>query len=45
MMQVNIQHVCDEQKVNFEHFDELKTLILSIIPRIFKYLPGQKTGG
>ena len=30
MMLVNIQHVFDEQKANFDHFDELKTLISSI---------------
>ena len=35
MTQVNIPHVFDEQKANFEHFNELKTLILSIIPMIF----------
>ena len=34
MMQVNIQHVFDEQKAHFDNFNELKTLILSIIPRI-----------
>ena len=34
MMQVNIQHVFDEQKANFDHFNELKTLISSIIPSI-----------
>ena len=47
MMQVNGQHVFDEQKENFGHFNELKTLILGMIPRTqdCKYLPGQKTGG
>ena len=34
MMQVNIQHVFDKQKANFDHFNELKTLILSIIHQI-----------
>ena len=33
-MQVNIQHVFDEQKANFGHFSELKKLISSIIPKI-----------
>ena len=27
------------------NFNELKTLILSIIPKDFEYLSGQKTGG
>ena len=34
MMQVNIQHLFDEQKANFDPFNELKTLISSIILRI-----------
>ena len=34
MMKVNIQYVFDEQKANFDHFNELKTLILSIIHTI-----------
>ena len=33
MMQVNIQHVF-EQKANFDHCNEIKTLISSIIPMI-----------
>ena len=41
-MQVNIQQVFDKQKANFDHFNELNTLISSIIPGI---LPDQKTGG
>ena len=45
MMQVNIQHVFDEQKANFDHFNELKTSSLSIIHWILEYLPSQKTGG
>ena len=44
MMEVNILHVFDEQKANFDHFNELKTLILSIIPRILNTYQVKKTG-
>ena len=44
MMQVNIQHVFDEQKANFDHFNELETLILSIIPRILNIYEVKKWG-
>ena len=43
-MEVNIQHVFDEQKANFDHFYELKTLILSIIPRILNTYQVKKQG-
>ena len=29
-----MQHVFDEQNANFDHFNNLKTLILSIIPML-----------
>ena len=29
MMQVNIQRIFDEQKENFDHFNELNTLLSS----------------
>ena len=45
MMQVNIIHVFDEQKANFDHFNELKTLILSIIYRAFNIYQVKKQGG
>ena len=45
MMQVNIRHVIDEQKANFDHFNELKTLILSIITRILNIYQVKKRGG
>ena len=38
MMQVNIQHVFDEQKANFDHFNEHHS-------QDFKYTPGQTTQG
>ena len=38
-MQVNIQGALDEQKANFDHFNELK-----IFEHHFKYLLGQKQG-
>ena len=44
-MQVNIQHVFDQQKENFDYFIELKTLILSIIPRILNVYQVKKQGG
>ena len=34
MMSVNIQHVFDEKKANFDHFSALETLISIIIHRI-----------
>ena len=44
-MQVNIQQVFDKQKANFNHFNALKTLILSIIPRILNiYLVKKQRG-
>ena len=45
MMQVNIQHVFDEQKANFDHFNELKTLILSIISKILNIYQVKKQAG
>ena len=44
MMQVNIQCAFDELKANFDYFTELKTLILSIIPRILNVHQVKKTG-
>ena len=43
-MQVNIQHVFDEQKANFDHSNELRTLISSIIPRILNVHYVKKQG-
>ena len=45
MMQVNIQHVFDEQKANFDHCNELKTLNSSIIPRILNIYQVRKQRG
>ena len=45
MMSVNIQPVFDEQKSNFDHFNELKTPNFKHCSQDFKCLPGQKTGG
>ena len=45
MMLVNIQHVFDEQKANFDHFNELKTLNLSVIPRNLNVYLVKKQGG
>ena len=42
MMEANIQYVFDEQKANFDHFNELN---FNHRTQHFKYLPGQKTGG
>ena len=36
MMQVNIEHILGQQKANFDHFNELKSLILSIILNIYQ---------
>ena len=45
-MQVNIQCVFDKQKATFDHFNELKTLISSIIPRILNvHQVKKKVGG
>ena len=44
MMYVNIQHVFDEQNANFDQFNELKTLILSVIPRILNIYQVKKRG-
>ena len=35
----------DEQKANFDHFNELKTLISSIIPRILHIYQVKNRGG
>ena len=45
MMQVNMQHAFHEQKANFDNFNELKTLFLSIIPRILNIYQFKKQGG
>ena len=45
MMQVTIQYVFDEQKANFDHFNELRTSILSIIPRILNIYQVKKQRG
>ena len=45
MMEVNIQCVFDEQKAYFNHFNELKTLTLSIIPRILNIYQVKKQVG
>ena len=45
MMYVNIQCDVDEQKANFEHFNELKTLISSIILRILDVYQVKKEWG
>ena len=45
MMRVNIQHVFDEQKANFDHFNELKTSHLSTIPSILNIYQVKKWGG
>ena len=44
MMSVNIQHIVDEEKVNFDHFNELRTLISSVIPRILNMYEVKKQG-
>ena len=43
-MWVNIQRVLNEQKANFDHFNELKTLISSTIPRILDIFLVKKLG-
>ena len=45
MVQVNIQFVFDEQKTNFDHFNELKTLILSTIPGLLYIYQAKKQHG
>ena len=45
MMQVNIQHIFDERKANSDHFNDIKTLILGIIPRILNIYQVKKAGG
>ena len=44
MMQVNIQHLLDEQKANFDHLMSLN-LNFEHHSQDIKYLPGQKTRG
>ena len=44
MMLGNIQHVLDEQKANFDYFNEFKILNLSIIPRILNIYQVKKHG-
>ena len=44
MMYVNNQCVFDEQKANFEHFNELKTLISKIVSRIYNIDSVKKRG-
>ena len=44
MMQVNIQHVFDEQKANFDHFNELN-LTFEHHSQDFKYFQGLKNRG
>ena len=44
-MEVNIQDVFDDQKAKFDHFNQLKTLISSIIARILNIYQVKKTEG
>ena len=44
-MKINIQHVFDEQKANMDHFNEIQTLISSIIARILNIYQVKKQGG
>ena len=43
-MSVNVQHILDEQKENFDHFNELKTLISSIFPWVLNIYQVKKQG-
>ena len=45
IMYINIQCISVGQKANFDHFNELKILILSSIPRILKIYLVKKEGG
>ena len=43
-MWINIQHDFDEKKANFDHFNEVKTFISSIIPNILNIYQAKKHG-